>query len=70
MIETLEEAPVKQISPEEQQVGYTPQEIEKIVQTANEFKFPYEKLKEEPLPTFEEMMLHDMLEGRPSSMET
>ena len=43
MIETVEEAPVKQINPEP--AGYAPQEIEKMVQTANEFKFPYENLK-------------------------
>ena len=84
--ETLEEAPVKQINPEEQQVGYTPQEIDTMVQTANQFSFPYEKLKTEPtnlavpgpsskgqpeyLSTYEEMMFQDMLECGPSSMET
>ena len=82
VIETLEEAPVKQINPEEQQVGYTPQEIDTIVQTANQFSFPYEKLKTGPmpgpclkgqteyLPTYEEMMFQDMLECGPRSMET
>ena len=81
VIETLEEAPVKQINPEEQQVGYTPEEIDTMVQTANQFSFPYEKLKAEPmpglsaatdnavyLPTYEEMMIQDMHEC--GTMET
>ena len=71
MIETLEEAPVKQINPEEQHAGFTPSEM---VQTANQFSFSYEKLKTVPsklamsgpssrghpeyLPTYEEMMFH------------
>ena len=29
-------------------MGYTPQEIDTMVQTANQFSFPYEKLKTEP----------------------
>ena len=67
-------------------MGYTPQEIDTMVQTANRFSFPYEKLKTEPtnlavpgpsskgqpeyLPAYEEMMFQDMLECGPSSMET
>lgn len=81
VIETLEEAPVKQINPEP--AGYTPQEIDTMVQTANQFSFPYEKLKTEPMPgpsaatdnavylqTYEEMPFQDLLGCGPSSMET
>ena len=73
VIETLEEAP-STVSEEPQKIvnechiGYTPQEIEKIVKTANEFKFPYEKLETpQPLPSYEHMM-NDLF--GPSSMET
>ena len=50
VIETLEEAPVKQINPEpalEQHAGfmYTPSEIDIMGQKAEEFKFPYQDLK-------------------------
>ena len=50
MTKTLEEAPVKQINPEEEHAGfmYTPSEIDTMVQIANQFSFPYEKLKTEP----------------------
>ena len=50
MIETLEEAPVKQINPEEQHAGfmYTPSETDTMVQTANQFSFSYEKLETVP----------------------
>ena len=91
VVETLEEAPVKQINPEpalEQHAGfiYTPSEIDTMVETADQFSFPYERLKTEPtnhlmpgpfskgqpeyLPTYEEMTFQDMLECGPSSMET
>jgi len=60
VIETLEE-----INPEEP--GYTPQEIDAIVKTSNEFKFPYKALPEPTLPSYEDMM-NDIF--GPSSMET
>ena len=82
VIETLEEAPVKQINPEpalEQHAGFmcTPSEIDTMVQTANQFSFPHEKLKTVPsnlampgpsskgqpeyLQTYVELMFQDML---------
>ena len=72
-----EEAPVKenseQFNLDEQTQGlmYTPQDIDTMVQKAEEFSFPYEELMPEPkVPTYEEMMFQDMLNCGPSSMET